>query len=71
MVSPFRYLKLELLSQFPASNKKKYVYLWKIDICKIDLIDWQSVSVIFFGCKLAWNGTAPAAQGLNSISVQP
>ena len=28
----FRHLKLELLTQFPASNDEKYLYFWKVDI---------------------------------------
>ena len=39
----FRHLKLELLTQFPASNDEKYYYLWKIDMCKIKLLDQLSV----------------------------
>ena len=35
----FRHLKLELLTQFPASNDEKYYYLWKIDMSKINLLD--------------------------------
>ena len=31
----FIYLKVELLAQIPASNDEKYVYLWKIVICKV------------------------------------
>ena len=34
-VSIFRDLKLELLTQFPASNDEKYLYLRKIDISLI------------------------------------
>ena len=35
LVTIFRHLKLELLTQFPASNEEKHVYiilLWEIDI---------------------------------------
>ena len=32
----FRHLELELLTQFPAPNVEKYLYLWKIDISNID-----------------------------------
>ena len=39
----FRHLKRELLTQFPASNDKKYYYLWKIDMFKIKLLDQQSI----------------------------
>ena len=39
----FRHLKLELLTQFPASNDEKYYYLWKTDIPKIKLFDQQSI----------------------------
>ena len=39
----FRHLKLELLTQFPASNDEKYYYLWKIDMFKIKLLDQQSI----------------------------
>ena len=35
----FRHLKLELQTQFPASNDEKYYYLWKIDMSKIKLLD--------------------------------
>ena len=35
-VSIFHNLKLELLTQFPASNDEKYLYLWKIQKSKID-----------------------------------
>ena len=38
----FRHLKLELLSQFPASNDEKYYYLWKIDMSNIKLLDQLS-----------------------------
>ena len=35
----FRHLKLELLTQFPASNYEKYYYLWNIDISNVKLLD--------------------------------
>ena len=35
----FRHLKLELLTQFPASNDIKYLCLWKIDLSNIVLLD--------------------------------
>ena len=35
----FRHLKLELLTQFPASNDKKYFYFLKIYIFLIELLD--------------------------------
>ena len=38
-VSIFRHLKLELLTQFPASKDKKYFYFWKADISNIELFD--------------------------------
>ena len=33
----FIHFKLELLTQFPASNDEKYFYLWKIDISQIKI----------------------------------
>ena len=33
-----RHLKLELLTQFPASNDEKYYYLWKLVISNIELL---------------------------------
>ena len=39
----FRHLKLELLKQFPASDDKKYHYLWKIDMSNIKLFDQLSI----------------------------
>ena len=39
----FRHLKLELLTQFPASNDEKCYYLLKIDMSEIKLLDQQSV----------------------------
>ena len=33
------HLKLELLTQFPASNDEKYFYLWKINISQIEIFD--------------------------------
>ena len=39
----FRHLKLELLTQFPASNDEKYYYLWEIDMSKIKLLDHLSI----------------------------
>ena len=39
----FRHLKLELLTQFPASNDEKYYYFWKIDMSKIKLLDQLSI----------------------------
>ena len=33
------HLKLELLTQFPASNDEKSLYLWKIVICNIELFE--------------------------------
>ena len=35
----FRHLKLELLTQFPASNDQKYLYFIKIGIFEIELFD--------------------------------
>ena len=35
----FRHLKLELLTQYPASNDEKYFHLWKINICQIEIFD--------------------------------
>ena len=35
----FRHLKLELLTQFPASNDEKYRYFSKIYIFQIELFD--------------------------------
>ena len=35
----FIHLKLKLLTQFPASNDEKYIYLKKIDISNIKLSD--------------------------------
>ena len=32
LVSIFRNLKLELLTQFPASNDEFFLFFWKIDI---------------------------------------
>ena len=75
----FRHLKLELLTQFPASNDEKYNYLWKINMCENTiLINWASItdyfmdfSVILFPLKLTRNRiyTAPAAQGLKRSKV--
>ena len=39
----FRHLKLELLTQFPASNDEKYYYLWKINMSKIKVLDHLSI----------------------------
>ena len=39
----FSHLKLELLTQFPASNNKNFYYLWKIDMSKIKLLDHLSI----------------------------
>ena len=39
----FRHLKLELLTQFPASNDEKDDYLWKIDMSKIKSLDQLSI----------------------------
>ena len=35
----FIHLKLELLTQFPASKDEKYFYLWKINISQIEIFD--------------------------------
>ena len=37
--SIFSHSKLELLTQFPASNDEKYLYFGKIDISNIELLD--------------------------------
>ena len=37
--SIFRHLKLELLTQFSASNDKKYFYLWKVYATSNELFD--------------------------------
>ena len=39
----FIHLKLELLTQCLASNDRKYVYLGKIDISRIELLDELSI----------------------------
>ena len=39
----FRHSKLELLTQFPASNDEKYYYLWKKYMSKIKLLDQLSI----------------------------
>ena len=33
------HLKLELLTQFPASNDEKHFYLWKINISQNEIFD--------------------------------
>ena len=38
-VSIFHHLKLELLTQFPASNDEKYLHLSKLDISNKELLD--------------------------------
>ena len=35
----FRHLKLELLTQFPASNDKKYIFIWNIAISQIEFLN--------------------------------
>ena len=76
----FIHLKLELLTQIPASNGKKDVHLWKIAICKIELFNYKleylsknfvDFSVILFVQKLAWNRIymVPAAEGLIMFSL--
>ena len=42
----FRHLKMELLTQFPASNDEKYYYFLKIDLSKIKLLDQLSIFVL-------------------------
>ena len=42
--------KQELLTQFPASNDEKYLYLSKIDSSNIELLDNLSIGSAF----LAW-----------------
>ena len=37
--SILHHLKLELLTQFPASNDEKYYSLWKTDMSDIELLD--------------------------------
>ena len=39
----FCHLKLELLTQFPASNDEKYHYVWKIGMSNIELLDQLSI----------------------------
>ena len=52
----FRHLKLELLTQFPALNDEKYVYLLKITSSKLNyyLTNWASTTnyIIHFSDKL-------------------
>ena len=37
------HMKLELPAQFPASNDKKYRYLWKRTLLHIALSDWKTL----------------------------
>ena len=53
---------LGLLTQFLNSSDEKYLYLWKIDISNIELLDELSIyqklikfSDISIRLKLAWN----------------
>ena len=46
--SIFCHLKLELLTQFPASNDKKYLCVWKIDISNIEQLDKLSINQKIF-----------------------
>ena len=39
----FRHLKLELLTQFPASNDEKYDFLWKMNMCENYHFDQLSI----------------------------
>ena len=78
-VSIFIQLKLELLTQIPASTDEKYVNLWKTSPAKFNyLISWSSITryfvdliYIWFALKLAWHRiyTVPAAQGLTTIAL--
>ena len=34
---------LELLTQFSASNDENKLFLWKIDISNIELLDWLGI----------------------------
>ena len=48
----FNHSQLEFLAQFPASNKQKYDYLWKLKSITNNFIN---MSVILFVLKHAWN----------------
>ena len=51
----FRHLKLELLTQFPASNDEKYSSLWKINISWASTTEYFiNFSGVLFGLKLSW-----------------
>ena len=74
----FIHLKLELLTQFPASNDEKHFYLWKINISpKLKyLISWASTtddfinfSGILFGLKLSWKRIYPGSAGQGSVKT--
>ena len=75
----FRHLKLELITQFPASNDTNYLYLWKVDISNIELlllttknnfIKFRDISI---DLKPAWNRiyTGLAGQGLTPVLLGP
>ena len=42
-VCVFIHLKLELLTQFPASNDEKYLIYGKMDVSNIGLLDQPSI----------------------------
>ena len=46
-VASFRHLKLELLTQLPASNDGKYLYLLKKDIAQIALVGRPNIFQLF------------------------
>ena len=45
---------MELLTQFPASNDEKYLYLWQINILITKLFDYMSFSHSDFSDILRW-----------------
>ena len=44
----FCHLKLELLTQFTASNGKKYIFIRKIDICQVQVCDYRTYITNYF-----------------------
>ena len=61
--SIFRHLKLELLTQFPASNDEKYinvVYIWRKFVSFYGYVHWRmttEISVMYGSEKVKKNGT--------------
>ena len=59
--SIFRHLKLELLTQFPASNDKKYinlVYIWRKFVSFYGYVHWRmttEISVMYGSEKVNWH----------------